>query len=153
VTFRRDDRFKHGKWTRRDPALANTGITPISHVNASDREMITEQEMQEPTIDDKYHGQSIFTSALAQRLAMHRMKRVGLINLEQIMTVKHPDVVRRNIQQMVTARKTIHANKITTLLIAHGGFRAEHKKVFPPRGGKLVVSKLVLGKAQHALRS
>jgi hypothetical protein len=154
--------YHTGMWVRRDPTQAQAWALDAiksardgeevddlgkakSRKEDSDEETITTKRAENRKVSQA--RRSIFTSALAQRLVMMRMKRLGLVNLEQYKLARKPEVVREQVKRLANARKKIHASRLSELLLTHGALRPDAKSIFPMRGqGKHerpVVQKLV----------
>lgn len=160
--------FHSNRWVRRDPTraanwAAKSTITADQQAEAlqeeleiqkkkdimnrqdDEKEVVVGQVSERARRRDLLQSrQTVFTSGLAQRLVLSRMKRVGLVNLEQYMHAGQPEEVLRHVKKRATGKvDELYASKLTELLLVHGAMRPDHKSVFPTNeAGEAVVSKL-----------
>ena len=169
--------FAMNSWVRRDPTKAQSWAQKIDTSADEEAEALATQEEMEMAQGEGEEGQkaveenpkaqvvgqqsqraqrremvasrnSVFNSGLAQRLVMSRMKRVGLVNLEQFTSAGTPDEVLRYVKKRCGegrqgAGEELYASKLSELLLVHGAMRPDHKTVFPKNAkGDAVVSQL-----------
>jgi|EP01046_Picozoa_sp_COSAG06_P012677 hypothetical protein len=148
--------FAMNRWVRRDPTKAANWAAKVDTTDEQEAEMLRQEEIErkreeiEEQEDEKKEvvvGQvserarrrdmlssrkSVFNSGLAQRLVLSRMKRVGLVNLEQFLTAGQPDEVLKYVKKRtVGGGDELYASKLSELLLVHGAMRPDHKSVFP----------------------
>ena len=151
--------FKLNQWVRRDPTKAanwakadvtadhakSAGSAPAKerreHEEVQTGVQASERARRQALMESR---RSVFTSGLAQRLVLSRMKRVGLVNLEQYMSAGQPDELLRFVKKRCAGGgDELYASKLSELLLVHGAMRPDHKSIFPPNErGEAVVSQL-----------
>ena len=154
--------FKMNQWVRRDPTkAANWAKVDVTADQAKSAGSAPVEERREQEVVQKgvpvgqasermrrralmESRRSVFTSGLAQRLVLSRMKRVGLVNLEQYMGAGQPEDLLRFVKKRCTGGgDELYASKLSELLLVHGAMRPDHKSIFPPNErGEAVVSQL-----------
>lgn len=150
--------FHLNRWVRRDPTKAADWAAPTVNQKREQQEQKGEDAKMQHAEEERTGGvserarrremmetkRSVFTSGLAQRLVLSRMKRVGLVNLEQFMTAAQPSDVLSYVQKRCTGGGSeLYASKLSELLLVHGAMRPDHKTIFPQNErGEAVVSQL-----------
>ena len=120
--------FGERGWTRRDPSRA---VGWSAGENADEDAGVRQLRYE-----------NVFASAVKQRLVYSRMKRVGNVDMDQVVNCPTPDTTIKTVAGLVTRRKAVPCRKIYEMLLSVGAFRPNAANVFPKMQGQAAVAEL-----------
>lgn len=132
--------YKNGNWQRRD-------------ISEMESHWLLDDQLEEHQLQiRREREQRIFTTALAQRLVMSRLRRLGRYNPDHSLQLalqggsgkSAPDlkILKHVSNRAVVKHRNITATLLHDMLTMFGGYRPQNLTVFPTARGEAVIAKL-----------